>query len=110
MVKRREYDKINHDDIAIESENLKNSNTSPYIFLQEAILQIINGNHELASEIIQYAEDLSGIYYEAGSIAYNNFRQSIDLLLYMVKNIPDDLILIRDGDLLIKNLPLDTTG
>ena len=84
---------------------LKSKGSSPYIYLQEAMVHMINGNHGLAGKIIEYAKSFYGVFYPEGSIEDNNFRQSVDLLSYISINIPDALDILIDDDSITVEVP-----
>lgn len=69
---------------------MKESGASPYIYIGLANDLIAAGCIEKALEVLSFAHSFVGIYFPEGSVADNNYRESVELLRYIITQFPDE--------------------
>ena len=67
---------------------MKERGTSPYIYIGIANDLLAAGCTEKALEVLSFARSFVGIYFSEGSVADNNYRESVEILMYIIKTYP----------------------
>jgi hypothetical protein len=77
----------NPDDI---SENLKKSGISPYIYVRQSLKLLVEGEYNKSFRLIQYAGKIGSLFYSPGSNQNENFRQTVNLMQYIIIHLTDE--------------------
>jgi len=78
---------------------MKERGSSPYIYIGLANDLLAAGCAEKAQEVLSFAHSFVGIYFPEGTVADNNYRESVELLRYIIKQFPDEYRCIIKGRL-----------
>jgi len=80
----------NTENLAEISEVIKKSGKTPYIYIRHSLKFLIDGEFNKSFRLIQYAGRIGNIFYPAGSLQGENFRQTINLMQYVVIHLSDE--------------------
>ena len=76
---------------------MKERGSSPYIYIGIANDLLAAGCAEKALEVLSFARSFVGVYFPECSVADNNYRESVELLRYIIKQFPDEYRCIIKG-------------
>jgi len=88
---------FNRGEAEIIAAMMKERGTSPYIYIGIANDLLAAGCTEKALEVLSFARSFAGIYFSEGTVADNNYRDSVELLRYIIKQFPDEYRCIITG-------------
>ena len=88
---------FNRGEAEIIAAMMKERGSSPYIYIGIANDLLAAGCNEKALEVLSFARSFVGVYFTEGTVADNNYRESVELLRYIIKQFPDEFKKIIKG-------------
>lgn len=81
---------FDRDETEIIAAMMKERGSSPYIYIGIANDLLAAGCAEKALEVLSFAGSFVGVYFPEGTVADNNYRESVELLRYIITTYPDE--------------------
>lgn len=80
------------------ARSMRDFGLTPYYYVRQAFRQLVDGNYKEALRLIGHAATFEGIYYSEGSAENADFRESINLLRYIVLHLAEEFGLIGTAE------------
>ena len=72
------------------SEMMKRSGITPYFYIHQSLRLLVEGEYNKSFRLIQHAGEIGDIFYPEGSLQNENFRQTVNLMQYIVIHLTDE--------------------
>lgn len=72
------------------SEIIKRSGKTPYIYIHQSLKLLVEGEYNKSFRLIQYAGKIGNLFYPSGSQQNESFRQTVNLMQYVVIHLSDE--------------------
>ena len=76
------------EEMKIISSMMKYMNITPYLYIGIAMELFASGFTDRACVVLAYAKSFNGIFYHEGSARDNDYRESVELLMHIIREFP----------------------